>query len=72
MITNKTAMEVQNIVRAGGSVEVDGGRFTAMELQNIARSLLPGAFLKVHNSDRYTAMELQNTARAKPGQVVLG
>ncbi|NKK71401.1 hypothetical protein GFM13_13650 [Rhizobium leguminosarum bv. viciae] len=71
MITNKTAMDIQNIARAGGSVEVDGGRYTSMDLQNIARSLQAGAFLKVHNSDRHVTMDLQNISRAMPGQVIL-
>jgi hypothetical protein len=69
VISSKSAIELQGIARAGGSLKVDGSQFSAIELQGIARALTERAHLVVANSDRLSAIELQGIARAKPGQV---
>lgn len=70
MIARKSALELQSIARAGGSLEVDATNYSSLELQSVARALTPGAILKVFGSDRMSALELQAIARAKAGQVV--
>jgi len=70
MIANRTALELQGIAALGGSLEVDGSRYTAFELQGIAVLLKPNAYLKVCNSGSKTTMEIQGIAAMKPGQVI--
>lgn len=69
MIKGRSALELQGIARAGGSLEVDGGGYSGLELQGVARALAPGAKLIVGNSSSHSALTLQGIARAKPGQV---
>lgn len=59
MIGNKTSQELQQIAARGGSFEVDGTKFPAVELENIARRLKAGASLKIFNSDTIGEMECQ-------------
>lgn len=69
MITNKTALDIQGIVRLGASVDVTAKQLSALDLQGIARLLQDGATLTVHDSDMLSALDMQGIARAKRGQV---
>ncbi len=70
MIMNKTVSDLGSIARSGGSLEVDGMRYTAMELGGVARSLREGAYLRICNSDKFSASDLGGIARSAPGQVI--
>ena len=69
MIDHLTALDLSTLARAGGGLEVDGSRYTALDLSSVARSLQPGAILVVHNSRAFTALDLSSIARSNPGQV---
>jgi hypothetical protein len=60
------------IARSGGSLHVDGKRFTSAELAMVGRSLSEGASLTIGDSDGFTAAELAMIARsAGAGQIRL-
>lgn len=67
----KSALELQSIARAGAGMEVDGNRYSCLELQSVARALSDGAILIVENSNRFSALELQSIGRAAKGKVIL-
>ncbi|MEY9220663.1 hypothetical protein [Bradyrhizobium ottawaense] len=70
MIHGRTALELQGLAAFGASLEVDGSRYTALELQSIAVMLRPGSHLRVCNTGGKSALELQGIAAIKPGQVI--
>jgi hypothetical protein len=70
MIKGKTALELSAIAHAGGSLEVNGAQYTALELTGVAHALQKSATLKVHNSDSKTALELTSISHAAPGRVI--
>lgn len=63
------AFEVQGIITAGGSVDVDAADYSTFDLQGFARMLRPGARLTIKNSERLNAFDRRGLALAKPGQV---
>ena len=71
MISGLSALDLGGIAARGGSLEVDGTKFSALDLGGIAARLLPGATLKIHNSDRaLSALDMGGIAARKPGQVI--
>lgn len=72
MITVKTAEQMAHIARNGGSLIVDGNKYTDDQLSLVARNLSEGAFLQVCNSDKFTDQQLAYIVRngAKNGKVV--
>jgi hypothetical protein len=69
MISRKTSLELSAMAASGAGLEVDGSAYTALELGAVARSLKPGAGLRIANSDRFTSLECSSIASSKPGQV---
>jgi hypothetical protein len=67
---NRSANELMGIVKAGGSIEVDGSHLTAIAIKGIAAELHPGTYLKVFNTETKTPIELAGIAKVKPGQVI--
>lgn len=63
MIEHLAAQDLAMIARNGGSLEVNGGAFTADDLAMIARNLKEGSFLKVLNSGSKTAQDMAMIAR---------
>lgn len=70
MIEHLTATDLANIAARGGSLEVNGQRFTALDLGTIAARLQPSAHLKICNCAAFTAYEIETIAARKPGQVI--
>ena len=70
MINSRSANELTGIVKAGGSLEVDGSTLSAIQLKGIANELQPGAYMKIFNTQEKTPLELAGIAKAKPGQVI--
>lgn len=70
MIEHLSAMELGGVAARGGSLEVNGQRFSAVDLGGIVARLQPGAFIKIHNSKCFSAMDMGGIAARKPGQVV--
>lgn len=70
MINHLSALELMNVAAKGGSVEVDGGRYSALDLMSIASKLAGGAYLKVHNSGSKTSLEMMSIAAKRPGSVI--
>lgn len=65
------ANDLAAIARHGGSLEIDGSKYTCGELTSLARNVTDGrAHLKINNSGAFSADELSAIARSKPGQVI--
>jgi hypothetical protein len=69
VISNKTSAELIEIARNGGSLELDGAKYTNEDLVQIARSLTDQAKLTIHNANMKTATELVEIARNGHGKV---
>ncbi|MDQ0472334.1 hypothetical protein [Labrys wisconsinensis] len=67
---NRSANELTGIVKAGGSIEVDGTSLSAIALKGIAAELHPGTYMKIYNTEGKTPLELASIAKVKPGQVI--
>lgn len=63
MIQSKTEAQLAQVARNGGSLIVDGSRFTDAQLAQIARNLSAGSFLQVCNSDKLTEQQMSHIAR---------
>lgn len=65
-----TALNLQMIASAGGTVEVNAANYTALNLQMIANAgKNKGAELIVKNANKLTALNCQMIASANPGHV---
>ena len=70
MIRHLSTMDLGSVAARGGSLEVNGAHFTAMDLRSIAGRLQPGATLKVFNCQKFNTMDLGSIAARAPGQVI--
>jgi len=71
MIEHLSHVQLVNIATRGGSLEVNGARFSAAELIDIAVRLQPGASLKIYNCNSKSEKDLINIAsRKNQGQVI--
>ena len=70
MIRHLSALELGGIASRGGSLEIDGAQFTALDLGGIAGRLSNGATLKIHNSHHLSAHDMGGIAGRKRGQVI--
>jgi hypothetical protein len=70
MIGHLSALDLGVVAARGGSLEVDGSRFSALDLGGIAARLTPGTFLKICNSAHLSALDMGGIAGGKPGQVI--
>jgi hypothetical protein len=62
--------DLVTIVKNGGSLEVDGSRYTSDELELLAENVTQQAHLKINNSGSFSAKELAAIAQTGPGQVI--
>ncbi len=62
MINHLTADKLRHIVNGGGSVEVDGSRYTSENLRHVANGLKAGAHLKVCNCEKFPSETLRHIA----------
>jgi hypothetical protein len=62
--------DLVTIAQSGGSLEVDGSRYTPDELALIAEAVTTEAHLKINNSGSFSAKELAVIAKTGPGQVI--
>lgn len=70
MIQHLTADQLGDIAYRGGSLVVDGMRYTAAQLGDIAYRLQGGATLHIANSKHFTAAQMGDIAYRKQGQVI--
>jgi hypothetical protein len=63
-------MDLGGIAARGGSLEIDGAAFSALDLGGIAARLAHGATLKICNSPHLSALDMGGIAARKPGQVI--
>jgi len=67
----KALWELKDILRAGGSVEVDARNLATWELKDLARVATEGGgMLIVNNADVKATWELKDIARAGRGRVI--
>ena len=65
-----TALNLQMIANAGGTVIVSASNYTALNLQTIANAgKAKGANLIVKDANKLTALNCQTIASANPGHV---
>ena len=64
MIDHLSAVDLAMVARSGGSLEVDGARYSSTDLAMVARSLQDGRVLVVHNSRSKSATDMAMIARA--------
>ncbi|WP_308008619.1 hypothetical protein [uncultured Fusobacterium sp.] len=64
------AFDLQQIVRAGGSIKVSANDFSVFDLQQIAKVLVSNAKLCITDCNKISAFDLQQIAKVRPGQVI--
>jgi hypothetical protein len=70
VINHLSARELGGIAARGGSLEVNGAPFSAIDLGGIAARLTDGITLKIGNSAHLSAVEMGGIAARRPGQVI--
>ena len=66
----KIVSDLISIAAAGASLEVDGSRYSGLELVSVAAALKDNAYLKVHNGNSKSLSDCISIAAAKRGQVI--
>ena len=70
MIEGYEAQELAVLARSGASLEVDGSAHAPVDLCDVARSLMPGRELVVHNASSMFLRDMCQIARAAGTSVV--
>ncbi len=69
-IDDLATRDLVKIAKNGGSLEIDGSRYTSDELALLAENVTEQAHLKINNSGSFSAKELAAIAQTGPGQVI--
>ncbi|MER8532100.1 hypothetical protein NKH61_05260 [Mesorhizobium sp. M1005] len=71
MVLRTTDLEVQGILNAGGSVEIDASHYSSLARLGFAQAVKEGATLRIVNSSHMSGMERIGVAKAGGGRVIL-